>query len=399
MNALRLFASLLVLLAFAACTRDVQPLPQQVYIWQRSWSPAHAIALDRSHELFGGLRVLAAQLHPREGLVRARVDLDMLRGDARPVIVVLRIDGEWMSVDSTQVSALAAMLVAEWRAAGIAVKGLEIDYDCATAKLAAYTVLLRDLRATLPVDLGLSITVLPTWIGSTQLVELLAATDHAVLQVHAVEASKRGLFDAKRAQQWIDGFSHVSPVPFWVSLPAYGAALVELDAGQVLVESETTIPRSGERIEIGADPQAVADLLRALERSPRHGLAGLVWFRLPLEGDLRVWSLPTLAAVIEDVPLRAGTEAGLRQSGAAQDLFVRNAGTLDAALPTEIVVTAPSCEAGDALAGYTLERSGQRWRFLRNTSARLPAEAERVVGWLRCAQIGEGTIDVVAGES
>jgi hypothetical protein len=394
LSALRIATLVFLCVSLASCARDVAPLSQEVYVWQRVWSAANGEALQQSRTLFSGLRVLAAQVHPREGMVRARVDLEALRGDARPVVAVLRIDGEWTDVNVADVIALAATVIREWSAAGIALRGIEIDYDCASSKLAAYTNLLRELRATLPAHLPLSITVLPTWIGSDSLRELLSTTDQVVLQVHAVDAVSRGLFDASRAETWIDAFAKISPVPYSVSLPTYGAALIEQGAGKTLVEHETSLSHSGNRVEISADPRLLARFANALAASPRRGLVGLVWFRLPTANDRRAWSLRTLASVVRNAPLESRFDVQLLPAGAAYDVEVRNAGNLDGAMPSVVVINSAGCEQGDALADYTLEKNGAAWRFSRTIERRLVAGTERVIGWLRCTHIDQASFHV-----
>ena len=368
----------------AACQPEPVTLSQQAYIWQRRWSPEHALALGESRNLLSGFRILAAQMHPREGLVEARVDLDVLAHDRRPVIAVLRIDGELPGLDAVSIAAVLSRIIEAWRTAGVNLAGVEIDYDCATSRLSNYAQLLQVLRGKLANDLGLSITVLPTWMQASSLPGLLRLVDHAVLQVHSVSSPEHGLFNATNARRWIAKFDALSPVPFWVALPSYGSGLVRDRQGNLQVESERALPIAGSRTELSIDPKGMADFLRSLSSEKSKQLLGIVWFRLPLGSDHRGWSMSTLRAVIGGNALTSKIKLQLRRSGGADDLVVSNAGSLDAAMPEQVTVQPGTCEAADALAGYSLRRDSAGLVFQRTENATLRVGGERVIAWLRC---------------
>jgi hypothetical protein len=378
------YAWLLALFAMAGCHPIAQPVDQQAYIWQREWSDAHGQALGDSRDLLSGLRVLAVQIHPLEGLVRARVDTHLLAADARPVVAVLRLDGTLATLDRSLVESALDQIISGWRREQVKLVGIEFDYDCATSKLTAYTEFITDIRSGLARDLSVSITVLPTWIGSRALPRLLGTVDQAVLQVHSVTSAEHGLFDPQQARGWIESFARHSPHPFWIALPAYGAGLVHASDGSLRVESETPLSIIGERTELRVDPVIASAFLRTLERDRPQGVLGVVWFRLPLRDDSRVWALPTLRAVIRDAPLTEDIALQMRVSGPARDLVVRNIGTLDVNMPARISLSPGDCSAADALAGYTFQRTPAGLEFRRSGAARLAPDGERVIGWLRC---------------
>ena len=180
------FSILIAALLLAACERhDAPALDQQLYIWQRQWTPAHDAALRDSRESFSTLRVLALQAFPNDGWHRARIDAPLLQHDGRPLIAVIRLDGQLKSLDQSQVTAQILRVVADWQAQGLTLSGVEIDHDAGNARLPEYIEFLTHLRSALPASLPLSITALPAWLGSSQLPALLAAVDSSVLQVHA----------------------------------------------------------------------------------------------------------------------------------------------------------------------------------------------------------------------
>jgi hypothetical protein len=377
-------AWLLAFFAIAGCHPIAKPIDHQAYVWQREWSESHIQALADSHDLFSGLRVLAAQVHPAEGLVQARVDTHLLAADGRPIIAVLRLDGGLVSPDRVLVATGLKEVISRWRRARVNLVGVEFDYDCPTSKLDTYSEFITDLRKGLAGELSVSITVLPTWIGSKDLPRLLGKVDQAVLQVHSVLSPEQGLFDAQLARSWINAFAQLSPCPFWIALPAYGAGLIHASDGSLRVESETPLPIIGERVELRVDPAVVSAFLRSLERDRPHGVLGVLWFRLPLHDDRRAWAMPTLRAVIRDAPLVEEIAVQLRESGPARDLVVRNIGTLDVAMPESISLSPGDCSAADALVGYTYQRTSDGVEFRRSEAARLAPDGERVIGWLRC---------------
>ncbi len=383
----RFLVFLLAFLTLAGCERPpAVALDQQVYIWQRQWRPAHAQALAASHADFSTLRVLAAQAHPGEGWIQARIDNDLLRQDGRPLIAVIRLDGQLPSLDSAAIRQHIQTTVRSWQASGLNLRGVEIDHDCASSRLNAYAALLHAVRAELPAELALSITALPAWLSSPALPAVLQEVDSSVLQVHAVSRPEAGLFDAPQALRWANAYGAVSSKPFHLALPAYGVALT--DDGDV--ESEAPLPQGGARRELQAKPIEVATLLRDLQAAPVPHLAGLIWFRLPLAGDRRAWPLVTLQAVLHQQPLRGDLQVTVQQRGELYELRLVNSGNLSAPLPARIHNDAVSCESGDGVQGYRLHRSPNRLEFIRQPAGQLAAGQSRALGWLRCSQLDHG---------
>jgi hypothetical protein len=376
-------------------------LTQEAYIWQRQWTPALDGSIVAAQDHFLGWRILAFESGAEGELIATAPHLDVLARSARPVVLVIRLNGSRPPPSQDHLAASVSDTLRKWRAAGVVVNAVEIDHDCATSQLDRYADLLTRLRSTLPMSLELSITVLPTWIGSAALPRLLAQTDGSVLQVHSILAPsldqpERGLFNAAQARRWIDAFAAIAPGGFRVALPAYGLR-VEFDDADRAIAVEGEMPRdtaANPARELRVDPRAVSGLLRDLRRERPVRLVGVVWFRLPSTDDRRAWSLQTLHAVIRGVPLRADMQARLdADPSGARDLVLTNAGTADSPLPTEVFVQATDCSAADALVGFLLERQTGGWRFFRAQSvagddAILRAGHRRQIGWLRCASIG-----------
>jgi len=390
----RLFAGFVLAVLTGCQPEPAPPLDQQLYIWQRQWRPAHEQALADSRAGFSTLRVLALQAQPKAGWSRALVNLSQLKADGRPVIAVVRLDGQLPALDLRLAGTQIAQLLADWQTAGLTPSGLEIDHDSGGARLPGYTEFLLKLRAQLPPGLKLSITALPAWLDSPQLPALLQAVDSSVLQVHAVSDPRRGLFDPAQARQWAERWSRVGDKPFYLALPAYGVALLPDTGGAPVVESETPLNRGGERRELLPDPQQLADLGRQLRNQPPAHLAGLIWFRLPLPGDRRAWSLTTLKAVARGDALASHWRVELSGQAALRDITLVNVGNLDLPIPARVELDVASCDAADGLNGYRLQQSPQHLIFNRQSSARLAAGGRRVLGWARCHGIDQGAWNV-----
>lgn len=385
------WSALVAVLLLCACERqDAVPLDQQLYVWQRQWTPAHELALNDSRNDFSTLRVLALQAFPNAGWSRARIDTALLKHDARPLIAVIRLDGQLKALDPQAVTAQILQVLADWQGQGLTLSGVEIDHDAGSARLSAYTEFLTHLRDALPANLRLSITALPAWLDSPQLPALLATVDSSVLQVHAVSDPRRGLFDPEQARRWAKAWGRVTDKPFYLALPAYGVALLPDVDGAPVVESEVPLERGGQRRELLADPQQLGRLAIELrEDRPAH-LAGLIWFRLPLANDRRAWSLSTLRAVARGDALSSQLGLTFTNQNGLQDIALRNVGNLDSAWPARITLKARGCEGADALAGYALQQTADLLTFTRLRDGRLPAGGQRAIGWARCANIDQG---------
>lgn len=391
----RLSGLLVMVALLAGCERqDAPPLDQQLYVWQRQWTPAHEAALKDSRADFSTLRVLALQAFPRAGWSRARIDAALLKQDGRPLIAVIRLDGQLKSLDQDDVTAQIRQVLDDWQGQGLILAGVEIDHDAGNARLPAYRKFLTDLRADLPAAMPLSITALPAWLDSPELPALLSTVDSSVLQVHAVSDPRRGLFDPDQAQKWAKAWSRITSKPFYLALPAYGVALLPQTGGAPMVESEVPVERGGERQELLADPHQLRTLATELRNDPPAHLAGLIWFRLPLANDRRAWSLTTLIGVARGDTLDSRLTLKLSAQDDLYDVSIINQGNLDSAWPERLTLAVQGCEGADALAGYALQQSPELLTFTRLRDGRIPAGGQRAIGWARCANIDQGGSNV-----
>ena len=390
----RLSVLLIAVLLDGCEQHDALPLDQQLYVWQRQWTPAHDAALRDSRADFSTLRVLALQAFPQAGWRRARIDPALLNRDGRPLIAVIRLDGQLQSLDQDEVTAQIQQLLSDWQGQGLTLAGVEIDHDAGNARLPAYRDFLTHLRTVLPATLPLSITALPAWLDSPELPALLSTVDSSVLQVHAVSDPRRGLFDPDLARKWARDWGRITTKPFYLALPAYGVALLPGTRGAPVVESEVPLSHSGARRELLADPLQLRALAMDLRADPPAHLAGLIWFRLPLTGDRRAWSLTTLAAVARGDTLDSRLSVKLSAQDGLYDISVSNQGNLDSPWPERVTLAAQGCDGADALAGYALQQSPDLLTFTRLSDGRIAAGGQRAIGWARCTKIDQGGSNV-----
>jgi hypothetical protein len=388
---LRLFLMLFPLTALAASGETQGNLPQDAYVWQRHWTPSVASAVTQSSDLVRAWRVLAAQSDAQGRLRPVAVDWTALERSGRPVIPVIRIDGQLAQWNQEALLGDVGALLDRWRQAPATIAGIEIDHDCGTARLPAYARFLVVLRARLDGALPLSITALPAWLASRDLDAMLAAVDETVLQVHAVRNPRAGLFDAGLALQWTEELARRTSKPFRVALPAYGTRVSwREDGGLLAVESESPVLAGGAAAtDLMASPQDVAALLRRLERARPARLLGIVWFRLPTDDDNRAWSLATWRAVIRGEPLRGRVEvlAEATDRPGLSNLVLANSEGIDADLPQRVGLP-KTCAVADGINGYTLEHADAGLVLQRLRVGLLRGHHRQVIGWARCTVVG-----------
>ena len=393
--------------ARAAGPRKSGPFPHELYVWQRQWTEGVESAVARSAPETAGFTVLAAEVSFPSGAPRVahvQVDWSALKASGRPVGLALRI-GPWAGSFEREgdvsrgLASLARSLVSNAREAGVEPVELQVDFDCAESRLDGYRSWVQSLReAVRPVPLA--VTVLPCWMNRSGFAPLVRSADGFVLQVHSL-ARPAGpeapivLCDAAAARKWVEVAASAG-VPFRVALPTYGY-LVGFDSdGRYLgVSAEgpsVSWPAGATLRAARADAASLARLISDWRADRPAAMRGVVWYRMPVDGDRLNWSWPTLAAVMSGrIPKAAlAVEVSQPQPGLAEVALV-NRGDADATSFERVRVEwrQDRLLAADGLKGYAVDSFGTGWcLFARaggNVSALSPGE-RRTIGWLRFDQ-------------
>ncbi len=362
-------------------------LPQHAYIWQRLWTPPVVQAVTDQADLVSGWRVLAAQSDRGGPLTVFSPDLASLTASGRPVVAVIRIDGPQSQWDQGGLVGEITALVQRWRNQLPSLAGVEVDHDSATARLPDYARFLAALRQSLTargVSVRLSVTALPTWMGSPHLDDVIAQTDDVVIQVHGTRPAPHTIFDAEQARRWVTDFARRTQKPFLVALPTYGVRALRDGNGSVMaVEAESpTLAGGTDSVPLWVSPVSVAALMADWAANPPPHLAGLVWFRLPTAQDSQGWSQATFRAVVLGHPLSQkvvpaiapGDRPGLTR------LFLTNQGTVDAAVPLRVTLP-PHCRLSDGINGYRLDDTA----LTRPFPITIHPGQRLEIGWTRCS--------------
>lgn len=301
---------------------------------------------------------------------------------------------------------LAASLVAEARTNQIEPVELQIDFDCATAKLGDYRAWLAVVQKRLA-PLPVTITVLPTWLDSSAFAKLAAAATNYVLQVHSLTKPEDIntpflLCDPVAAKRAVARAGEIG-VSFRVALPTY-TYIVAFNAAGKFAGLSAEAPRSdwpaGTQLrEMSADPVAMSLLVRSWNTNRPAAMRGVIWYRLPVVVDNLNWRWPTLAAIVAGREPRESFHAVARRAEAGLvEVSLVNDGELD--ISSQLAIEARWSDArlaaGDGLRGFELaEQSVSAARFQNQSSQfRLPAGEKQIVGWLRFDKDCEVQVEV-----
>lgn len=400
---------LAVFLAIAGARAGIgRAFTREVYVWQREFSPAVHQAIKSIKDEIDGSAILAAEIswsRNRPEWFQSPVRYEELAASGRPVGLVLRIgpySGPFASDDEVAryLKNVVAKLLANARAAGLEPEELQVDFDCASSKLAGYRRWMGAIREATN-DTRLVFTALPDWLRYDEFPALARAADGYVLQVHSLE-KPRGpddrfeLCDPQRAWAWIEQAGKIGE-PFRVALPTYGYRLAFDSSGKFIAlaaDGPSPVWPAGTVVRtVRSDPSAMASLVRKLTaQAPAH-CTGVLWFRLPVAGDRLNWDLTTLKVVMRGAePVsRLMTEVTWTTPKLAEVNLV-NRGERDEMMPSRITAQwagAGNLQTGDGLGGYKLSVangdlcSATLIGLPVTEGLRLAPGRTRKVGWIR----------------
>ncbi len=411
------FALVSACIARASNTTNAPPLPQEAYVWQRSWTTPVVEAVTNHGAVFSNLVVLRGEVvwHAgRPDVIQVRPDYAALAATHQPVGLALRVGafpGPFSTNDPTTkfLSRLATTFIAEAKTNQITLSEFQIDFDCAASKLDGYRVWIEALRkAVAPTPL--TITALPSWLKEPSFKPLAEATDGYVLQVHSLERPRDinapfTLCDPEAARRAVEQAGKIN-VPFRVALPTYGYLLAFDKSGRFVGLSaegpNKSWPEGVQVREVRADPSEMARLVQFWTTNRPSAMHGIIWYRLPTIVDNFNWHWPTLGAIVASRLPRESFRGEARQvEKGLVEINLVNDGELD--LSSRLVVEVRWSRVGgnrlvaaDGLHGFNLLNAGTSPVIFQNQSqpGRIAAGEQQTVGWLRFDRECEVQIEI-----
>ena len=401
------------LLAWRALAGNLHadPLPHDVYVWQRAWNDSVRNAVAGSGTNFNRIVALAAEVtwksqQPQTTLVP--LDAPALRASGRPIGLALRIGpsaGPFRSNDAVvmTLTSLAHSLLATAASNDLTITELQLDFDCAESKLAGYQVWVETVRRRIA-PTPLIITALPGWLRQPAFAQLAHACDGFVLQVHSLERPQSfhaafTLCDPAAAIRAVELAGKIGR-PFRVALPTYGY-YVAFDAQDKFVGLAADGPAikwpAGTQIrEVRSDPVALAKMVMGWGTNHPAALQGFIWYRLPIENEILNWRFLTLGVVMS----RRVPQADLKVESRSPEpelveVFLRNEGSADFQNGIAIRVRARTrVVASDAVGGFGLEKLAGDFSRLHASQFLLRAGETRQIGWFRLNRKAEVELEI-----
>lgn len=369
---------LLLVLLLAAC-RPVDPEPLQMSIWY--WNSELEFRKDDLNIL---RRMAIRELYIRAGqfgyagrplLVRT---VRVWRPPAELYVhLVYNFTPEMIraftqietDVAASSISNAIAEQVAEAEQAGVAVLGIQLDFDVPTGSLERYSEFLRLVRGRFS-RYRLSITTLGDWIGRPHYNKLVEQVDFHVPQLYGFQVPHRldrinSISDPASIRSYLKQLAD-SPKTYWVGLRTYGYCLVYDEHGVLvslrtdlalsrlvrmpelrLVSTTEDLHGSAERLatfEVLVDtylgkasvrrgwhlvvdeptPESLRRCLEVVRREGRGRLAGIMLFRYPQPNEELVLSLPEIEAVLAGRQLESVPQLQIHQIADWVELELQN---------------------------------------------------------------------------
>lgn len=401
--AIGLFLGLTVFFLPREVPRISGTLSQETYVWQRLWNEPVRSAVKQASPVMERFNLLVAEIFWSKGrprLTRVEPDWQAMKQSGRPVGLSLRIGAyrgpfERAGGFTKELEGLSQSLVAQAREHGVEPAELQIDFDCAEARLAGYRVWVEALRQRVK-PVPLTITALPSWLDRREFKELVQATDGFVLQVHALQrpqtvASRVQLCDPLMARRWVEEAARAG-VRFKVALPTYSYVTAFNRQGRFIGASAegpmNDWPPDVITRELAAEPRAMAELVQGWTANRPANMQGVIWYRLPVATDRWNWDWSTLAQVMQGRTPEAHWQVMTRSpEPGLVEVLLANAGEVRGIPQQGVMVQWQQGHliASDSLQGTRLEEpaaTSAEFQPEETTGAYAPGES-RVLGWLR----------------
>jgi hypothetical protein len=175
-----------------------------------------------------------------------------------------------------------------------------------------------------------------------------------------------------------------------VALPTYGYSIAFDSKGQFRGLSaegpSSSWPERTAVRNIRAEPSELAQLVADWKSKRPQQLQGIIWYRLPVEGDTLNWNWRTLASVMNgELPsVRLRTEVRRPNPGLVEIELI-NAGTAEHDRPVELSAHWDNARlvACDGLQNFTVAGNSPTNITLTAERTSLRPGERKIVGWLR----------------
>ena len=404
---------LLIILLLAGCSRKVRqtPLSSQAYVWQRVWTEEVSAAVRAAR--FDALHVLAAEFSVKDSRPEIKIitpDWRALVDSGRQISAVLRVHASvgrngWNSSLVHEMSRLLTDTVSRFKAGGLHLTELQLDYDCAESRLAEYEQMLGSLRTDVPI----CITALPAWLRHEAVRKLLARSPGYVLQVHSLHLPKNaglsGLMDLNETRAAVQRAEELG-VPFRVALPTYSCLVEFADDGRVREVYGEDLPAglalsTRNYAVLDSDAYTLSGLVAEWRAHSAQLMQAVIWYRLPVGSDRLNWSASLLSKVAGGEMLKRGWAAFARPAKEGHaEIILQHQGEAPDDLPREVSISwqGGDIEGGDGLRGYKVLNHAPGCLTLRLEHparfGRVQPEQQIVAGWVRLKDGQSASMDV-----
>lgn len=336
-------STVFVFFLFLCTCANAQDNP--VYIWQRSWKPEIQSSI-KAVEPNNQFKVLAGDLKvENKRIVFSRVSVNWSYLSEKAVVADIRMRADLSKFlkakDQEQTARYLAKniseIIIEANKSGVHIKGIELDYDCPTSKLADFERFLKAFKREAKAQ-TLSITALPTWMNSPDFRGVISSVDHYVLQIHSFElpndkSAPQYIFPKDRASEYFDQAVAIAK-PFYVSLPTYGYEVAfSKDDEFIGLRAEGGMQYFADGIKkrmAYANPKDILDFLQKSDASQAESFLGVCWFRLPVASDRFNWDIKTFQRVLKrEVPQGHLSVEVAKKGGGVKEVFLVNDGELN----------------------------------------------------------------------
>lgn len=382
----------------------------EAYVWQRQWTTGVERAVRGAGKDFGLICYLAAE---REGAAGGKEAWRWVRPAFKSiprghlkVAAALRVGVTSARLESEAEELLkaAARVVREAAEGGVALEEVHLDLDCPASRLGEYVELMTRLTAP-PAAVRWVLTALPDWLTNPEFVRLAKAAGSYILQVHALQLPHPDkdsalVCDPARARKWVAEASALG-VPFRVALPTYASRVFFDSAGKILdVAGEDGAGQgpagSVRMVLVRSDAPLLAALVREWRAAPPAGCGGVIWYRMPVEGDRWNWSMEALRKVMagEDPGASLRVKA-LRNDSGFYELEALVDGGVEVRLEGELRVTGPGASkvlAYDVHANWKGQLADGILRMRPTGGWLFPGRTQRI-GWVRLSPAAEPVLN------